>query len=187
LPSHEEHCQESLRRYGKTFSELHKWMDEPCEIMGAKHRIYRHDPYTTPKEAKALFGEYADEACLDHIRADMKTLRRQGVKVARPHGKSELPSIAQGMVLLFLAFALFILGFQGLSIKYGGWMIVLGCWSLAFLFFLGFLATITAKEKEPSTVYHYEVEIPHPVLEPQNEKQNEEKPPYDKKDSENES
>jgi len=32
--------------------------------------MHRHDPYITPIEAKKLFGEYADHACLDHIRLD---------------------------------------------------------------------------------------------------------------------
>jgi len=70
MSSHEEHCQDSLRKYGKRFDELHTWMDEPWEVLGKKHRMYRHDPYTTPQEVKKLIGEYADHACLDHIRLD---------------------------------------------------------------------------------------------------------------------
>jgi hypothetical protein len=70
MPNHEEHCAESLKRYGKTFSELHTWMDEPCLILGSQHRIYRHDPYVTPVEARAIFGVNADNACLDHILLD---------------------------------------------------------------------------------------------------------------------
>ena len=70
MPNNEEHSQESLKRYGKSFSELHKWMDEPSAILGANHRKYRHDPNITPREAKELFGENADNACLDHIRLD---------------------------------------------------------------------------------------------------------------------
>lgn len=70
MPNHEEHCVESLKRYGKTFSEVHAWMDEPCLILGAQHRIYRHNPYVTPTEAKAIFGDLADHVCLDHIRLD---------------------------------------------------------------------------------------------------------------------
>jgi hypothetical protein len=45
-------------------------MDEPSLILGAKHRKNRHDPNVTPDEAKAIFGEGADNACLDHIRLD---------------------------------------------------------------------------------------------------------------------
>jgi hypothetical protein len=70
MPNHEEHCEQSLNRYGKNFSELHTWMDEPSFVLGTSHRIYRHDPYRTPLEAKKLFGENADHACLDHIYLD---------------------------------------------------------------------------------------------------------------------
>ena len=80
MPNNAEHCEDSLRRYGKTFSELHKWMDEPSAILGKGHRKYRHDPITTPKESKALFGENADNACLDHIRLDELETRRKGNK-----------------------------------------------------------------------------------------------------------
>lgn len=70
MPSHEEHCQHSLKRYGKRFDELHHWIDEQSTLLGSKHRLYRHDPATTPVIAKKLFGEFADQACLDHIRLD---------------------------------------------------------------------------------------------------------------------
>ena len=56
MPGHEEHCAESMRKYGKRFDKLHTWMDEPWEILGRKHRRYRHDPYTTPEEAKKTTG-----------------------------------------------------------------------------------------------------------------------------------
>jgi hypothetical protein len=77
LPNHEEHCLESLKRYGKTFSEVHRWMDEPCLILGSQHRIYRHDPFVSPKEAKAIFGDLADHVVLDHIRLDELESRRE--------------------------------------------------------------------------------------------------------------
>ncbi len=72
MPIHEPHCQDSLRKYGKRFDNMHTWMDEPCEILGKKHRMYRHDPYTTPQEAKRLFGIDAHHACLDHIILDRR-------------------------------------------------------------------------------------------------------------------
>ena len=70
MPSHEKHCQDSERKYGKRFEDLHSWMDEPRDIRGRKHRMFRHDSEVTPQEAKKLFGEFADHACLDHIRLD---------------------------------------------------------------------------------------------------------------------
>jgi hypothetical protein len=39
-------------------------------MLGKDHRMYRHDPYKTPLEARRMFGENADHACLDHIRLD---------------------------------------------------------------------------------------------------------------------
>lgn len=55
-------------------------MDEPCVILGANHRKYRHKPNTTPQEAKALFGKNADNACLDHIRLDELERRKKGIR-----------------------------------------------------------------------------------------------------------
>jgi hypothetical protein len=85
MPNHEEHCSESLKRYGKSFSELHSWMDEPCLILGSQHRIYRHEPLVTPMEAKAIFGEGADNACLDHIRLDELESRKSITTIWYPN------------------------------------------------------------------------------------------------------
>jgi hypothetical protein len=51
-------------------------MDEPSTLLGKSHRVHRHDPLKTPPIAKKLFGELADEACLDHIRFDELESRR---------------------------------------------------------------------------------------------------------------
>ena len=45
------------------------WMSRAF-FLGSSHRRYRHDPIVTPIEAKVIFGEGADNACLDHIRLD---------------------------------------------------------------------------------------------------------------------
>lgn len=87
MPELIEHEKQSLARYGKKFTELHQWMDEPTKIMHSKHRKYRHDPYTTPKEVKKLFGENADNACLDHIIMDFKP-KNEGIS-----GKSKIVSL----------------------------------------------------------------------------------------------
>src|SRR5208283_2071709 len=86
MPNNEEHCADSLKRYGKTFIELHRWMDEPSFLMGSSHRRYRHDPYVTPDEARAIFGENADNACLDHIRLDELESRNRITDFAFPDG-----------------------------------------------------------------------------------------------------
>ena len=56
-------------------------MDEPSFLLGAKHRKYRHDPNVTPDEAKAIFGEGADNACLDHIRLDELESRKSNYEI----------------------------------------------------------------------------------------------------------
>jgi len=47
-------------------------MDEPSTILGPSHRMHRHDPENTPREARRLFGDMADQACLDHIKLDLR-------------------------------------------------------------------------------------------------------------------
>jgi len=129
LPSHEEHCQQSLRRYGKTFSELHKWMDEPSEILGYKHRMYRHDPYTTPHVARRLFGEYADEACLDHIRLDREMSRG----IYAPVSAKPL-NLGRFALAYFLGFIAVFISVSQLSPVKGSQAVVLG--SLVLLIFI---------------------------------------------------
>lgn len=70
MPSHGIHCAQSRKKYGKSFNDLHKWMDSPSKLLGSKHRILRHDIKKTPIEAKKIFGELADQACIDHILLD---------------------------------------------------------------------------------------------------------------------
>jgi len=70
MPSLKVHEEFSLEKYGKKFTELHKWMDEPARKHGPSHRWVRHDPDKTPQEARELFGKNADKACIDHITLD---------------------------------------------------------------------------------------------------------------------
>jgi hypothetical protein len=85
MPDHRTHCEQSYRKYGKKFSELHAWMDAPVKGLGVRHRLYRHDLKRTPSEAKELFGKFADHACIDHILLDME--------------KGDLPSTSSGVLL----------------------------------------------------------------------------------------
>lgn len=77
MPSLKEHEEQSTKRYGKPFTELHQWMDEPSQILRGSHRKFRHDPDVTPLETKKMFGENADNACLDHIFLDKATSREK--------------------------------------------------------------------------------------------------------------
>lgn len=93
MPNHDEHCRQSKDKYGKDFSELHTWMDNPSNILGPAHRKVRHDPWITPAEAKKLFGEMADHACLDHIKLDVEEsmgMSRQGSRSSPPSGTYSL-------------------------------------------------------------------------------------------------
>lgn len=82
MPELKIHEENSIKKYGKPFTELHQWMDEPVLVFGKSHRRFRHDPDTTPQEAKRLFGENADHVCLDHIILDLlETQKRKKKKV----------------------------------------------------------------------------------------------------------
>jgi hypothetical protein len=157
-------------------------MDEPSEIMGSKHRIYRHDPYTTPKEARLLFGECADQACLDHILLDRRNSEAKGWHVDRPRKQTAMHPIA----LLFFTLVFFVLGLQLTYIKYVGWFFAIWLWVMAFLSFVGFLATIGKTTKEEPERYHYELDMKSPewkMLKSDEEKKDEDNTSQNKNDS----
>jgi len=67
LKDHEDSC---VREFGKPFTEIHVWMDVKSGSLGRIHRMERHNILETPKQALELFGEGADEACVNHILLD---------------------------------------------------------------------------------------------------------------------
>lgn len=94
MPDLKIHEEESLKTYGKSFTELHQWMDDSSKVFHCNHRKYRHDPQTTPLEAKKLFGENADHVCLDHIILDLKeTQIKLSYSTKKLSGKSIILSI----------------------------------------------------------------------------------------------
>jgi ribosomal protein S27AE len=151
MPNHEEHCEESLRRYDKSFAELHKWMDEPSAILGQKHRKYRHDPNTTPIVARKLFGENADNACLDHIRLDELETRRKGsksqmtVKVSMGNRKQPQNDPVRVGVVSIMAF---IIGLLVYSQSLWGAIVL---FIISFFGFLAFLGSLSSPKKEEVT------------------------------------
>ena len=151
MPNHEEHCEESLRRYDKSFAELHKWMDEPSAILGQKHRKYRHDPNTTPIVARKLFGENADNACLDHIRLDELETRRKGsksqmtVKVSMGNRKQPQNDPVRVGVVSIMAF---IIGLLVYSQSLWGAIVF---FIISFFGFLAFLGSLSSPKKEEVT------------------------------------
>ncbi len=151
MPSHEEHCEDSLRRYGKRFDELHRWMDEPSVIMGSKHRTYRHDPYKTPQEAKLLFGPLADQACLDHIRLDQQESKRKGIgKMRIPIRETRQNKLQDSLRYGFGALMFFIIGFLLISQPYSSWGSIV-CFFISFLLFLAFLGSLSEKNGKTLT------------------------------------
>ena len=64
------HSLSCRQRFGRSFSEVHSWMDAPSWGLRRKHRKYRHNILESPKEALSRFGEGADLACIDHILRD---------------------------------------------------------------------------------------------------------------------
>jgi hypothetical protein len=164
MPNHREHCEDSLRRYGKTFSELHKWMDEPSTVLGASHRKYRHDPNTTPIVAKKLFGENADNACLDHIRLDELETRRKGsksqmtVRVSMGSRKQPQNDTLKSGIWAMISF---IIGLILYSQTVWGAIIFFVISFLCFLAFLGSLSSPKKKEVAPNYSHSAETtEIP---------------------------
>ena len=73
-------------------------MDEPSILLGSSHRKYRHDPDDTHMEARAIFGEGADNAYLYHIDLDELESRKSITSIWFPRTdyykiKSVLPVI----------------------------------------------------------------------------------------------
>ena len=52
MPNLKTHCAISYKRTGRSFKELHKWIDEPCKRLGSNHRIERH--YLNDKDMKKI-------------------------------------------------------------------------------------------------------------------------------------
>lgn len=107
MPLLKEHEENSTQRYGTPFTELHIWMDEPCKMLGGAHRKYRHDPNTTPVEAKKLFGENADNACLDHILLDKATSREKRVNREPNIGKNRSIRLGENLEGLIEQYSIF--------------------------------------------------------------------------------
>jgi len=56
MPRRKIHEQLDMLLFGKRYSWLHRWMDEPWKRLGKEHRRLRHDPWLTPIQALILSG-----------------------------------------------------------------------------------------------------------------------------------
>jgi hypothetical protein len=123
-------------------------MDEPSSILGPKHRKYRHDPHTTPIVARKLFGENADNACLDHIRLDELETRRKvnknEITINVSIGKAKQPQLDP---LRFGVFSLltFVFGFLLISQNIGMATLL---FIFSFFLFIAFIGSLSSKNME---------------------------------------
>ena len=72
MPNFEGHCAESVRLFGKTYAELHHWLDEfaGSERYGMRHRRVRHHQAGI-NEAVRIFGTDAGPVARQHIISDL--------------------------------------------------------------------------------------------------------------------
>jgi len=56
MPSRKVHEQLDMLLFGKRYSWIHRWMDEPWKRLGKEHRRMRHDPWHTPIQAFIMSG-----------------------------------------------------------------------------------------------------------------------------------
>ena len=71
----EKHCEECLEKLGKTFADVHLWLDEfvndyPVEVYDDYHRRFRHNVGGI-EHVRELWGDEAAIAAELHILTDM--------------------------------------------------------------------------------------------------------------------
>jgi len=81
MPSLEEHCKHTGKRYGVEGRDINSWMDEPSQVAGGAHREFRHDLESLPIAIRIFESKYGAEMVenifLDHLRADSKEMRKR--------------------------------------------------------------------------------------------------------------
>lgn len=67
-----DHCEESVRLFGKPYEEVHAWLDELSASTKASifHRRYRHH-LKGIEEVRRLWGDDAAEVAKQHIISDL--------------------------------------------------------------------------------------------------------------------
>ena len=69
MPNLKTHCKSSLERTGKTYEDLHKWMDEGQKFLEKDHRFERHSTSYIPYVMKT-WGKEGVLEFLNHIIED---------------------------------------------------------------------------------------------------------------------
>ena len=79
MPTLKNHCEESIRLFGKPYEEVHRWLDEfaGSPEYGYRHRRKRHHEEGI-RQAMVLFGEGAEAVARQHIVSDLSGGRLDG-------------------------------------------------------------------------------------------------------------
>jgi hypothetical protein len=95
MPSFEQHCSESLGRFGKPFSDVHKWLDELAgrPPWGMRHRKFRHHRAGI-EEVRKRWGDEAAAAARQHIVSDLKM---EGWTEDQPFPRDETDYVRMGL------------------------------------------------------------------------------------------
>lgn len=67
----QQHCDESVRLFGKPFKQVHLWLDSFYASIGARHRRHRHH-LAGIEEVRRRWGDEAAEAARRHIISDLQ-------------------------------------------------------------------------------------------------------------------
>ena len=82
MPTIEEHCKFSRIRTGKTYEDLHKWMDEPVREKGIEHRAERHG-LNDIEYVRHTWGDEAVNEFMVHIILDFQDTKAKLEKLFR--------------------------------------------------------------------------------------------------------
>jgi hypothetical protein len=91
----EDHCKESVKLFGKTYEEVHLWLDEfqGTAKYKMRHRRVRHHEAGI-KEAIRFFGEEAGPVARQHIISDLK---EEGWTEKDPFPRNEEDYVKMGL------------------------------------------------------------------------------------------
>ena len=77
MATFEEHCQETEKKLGHRFEEVHKWLDELAPFFGPPHRAVRHNAKGVAHCQKE-WGDLAAHAAQIHIDRDLHSHKKEG-------------------------------------------------------------------------------------------------------------
>jgi len=101
MPSLEEHCKRTLKRYGVEGRDIHAWLDEPSREYATAHRQFRHDTETIRLVGETfgkIYGKsLAENIALDHVMLDHEEeIKKRATIVVKFPEEKEIPSIPCG-------------------------------------------------------------------------------------------